>query len=407
MLPIAIYIHIPFCVQRCRYCDFNTFAGKQELIPAYLAALENEINQYHEVASEGSVQSIYFGGGTPSLIPAEGIKRIMKIIRQKYCVERNAEVTLEANPGTVNLEYLKRLREAGINRLSLGIQSLIDEELQLLGRIHTACEGSAIFNLARKAGFENISIDLIYGLPAQTTENFLHSLAEVIDLQPEHVSMYPLTLSDHVPLAKSILRGQITQLDDDQAATIYEKTSIVLNKAVYQQYEISNWAKRSSVNDLRSKHNLQYWHNLPYIGMGAGAHGFYHNYRLENVHRIRSYMDKISSRSRYAFPKMPAVSHFTKISLWDEIQETMMLGLRLTEEGVRSAAFYRRYGLPFEELFASQIHKLEQEKLIEWIDNYNPGIRLTEKGRLLGNLVFREFVGIDEPQNFKNQLNKQ
>lgn len=374
------------------------------MIPEYLEALENEIGQYRLAASECMVQSVYFGGGTPSLIHSEGIKKVLESVRGNFPVQSNSEITLEANPGTVDLGYLKRLRNAGINRLSLGIQSLNDAELQLLGRIHTAGEGVTIFNLARKAGFANVSVDLMYGLPDQTVESFMRSLTGVIDLQPEHISMYPLTLSDRVPLARMIDKGHIAQLDDDRTAEMYEKASEVLNAYEYQQYEISNWAMRSSTHDFRSKHNLQYWHNLPYLGIGAGAHGFFKNYRLENVHRIGSYIGKLSSKGQITFPGMPAVKKIDRIGLWEEIQETMMLGLRLTEEGIGSAAFNQRYHFSLEEIFARQIYKLEFEGLIERMNDHNPGIRLTKKGRLLGNLVFREFVGNEEPKNIIDRL---
>jgi oxygen-independent coproporphyrinogen-3 oxidase len=403
MQPIAIYIHIPFCIRRCLYCDFNTFADKQGLIPDYVKALENEIIQYGELFSGSQVQSIYFGGGTPSLIPAGKIKEILEVIKRYFSIQCNAEITLEANPGTVNHDYFNLIKKAGINRLSLGFQSLDDKELQLLGRIHTSSESSAIFSLARKAGFSNISIDLIYGLPNQKPEKFMQSLLGVVGLQPEHLSIYPLTLDERVPLAKMIRKGKVSVIDDDQTAEIYETASMHLEKSGYQQYEISNWAKKSTPYDFRSKHNLQYWHNMPYLGFGAGAHGFFQGYRLENVHLIDTYIQRQTDQENVTFPHLSAVKRVDEISSWEEVQETVMLGLRLTQDGIGSATFFERYHFDFEENFSDQIKELESEGLVEWVYDQERRLRLTKRGRLLGNLVFREFVGIEKPSDFEKR----
>lgn len=400
MQTISIYIHVPFCIRRCLYCDFNTFAGMEKLIPEYIQALAKEIGKYSIETDGMPVATIYLGGGTPSLIPLADLTALINLLQASYSLQPHAEITLEANPGTVDTEYLKGVKTAGVNRLSLGIQSLNDKELKMLGRIHSADEAKSITRFARIAGFDNINLDLIYGLPTQSVSDFLSTLHQAIDLQPEHFSLYALTLDEHVPLAEMIRSGKLPAIDNDLAADMYELATDELDKAGYHQYEISNWARRSDKQDVRSRHNLQYWHNLPYLGLGAGAHGSYDHYRVENVRGIKEFINLIENEKKDRYPHFPEIETMNQIGLWEEVQETMMLGLRLTDEGVGVEDFYNRYKRNFENIFEEQIKKLVQEGLVEWV---NPGglrLRLTRRGRLLGNRVFREFVGLPKPTWF-------
>jgi oxygen-independent coproporphyrinogen-3 oxidase len=391
--PLSIYLHIPFCVQRCGYCDFTTYAGKDSFIPAYVEALCNEIKTVTESIDEKMiVHTIFFGGGTPSLLSLGQFDSIFKILHACFSVNQDAEISLEANPGTINLEYLKGLRELGFNRLSLGAQSTNKDELQLLGRIHT-CED--IFNsvqAARVAGFNNLNLDLIFGLPGQILDKWKKSLAEVVILNPEHVSLYALSIEKGTSFGDLAERGLMEFPDPDMAADMYEWACEELDKAGYQQYEISNWAK---IN-YQCNHNLQYWRNRSYLGFGAGAHGYVNCLRVSNVLRIKEYINRNektsiveNARPIRKFPISPATVSKATISKRTSMQETLMLGLRLTREGVSDQAFYDRFEEGLMVIFKKDIIELQNLNLVEWCGD---SLRLTKRGRLLGNQVFMRFV---------------
>ncbi len=394
MRDLALYIHFPFCKKRCNYCDFNTFAGKEALTGEYCNALCQEIRMYADQASRYKAISIYLGGGTPSIVPIEQLNLVLRAVEECYPMVVDPEVTLEANPGTVNRDRFERYREMGINRISLGCQSFLDGELKLLGRIHTVEQNLIAFHAARQAGFRNINLDLIFGLPGQTLEDFRKTLLTVIALMPDHLSLYALTLEEHTPLFEMIRVGQVQQPDDDLVASMYELATEILEQNGFVQYEISNWARKSDGIDLRSRHNLQYWCERPYLGFGAGAHSFLKGYRFENAALIEQYIAKIHLMKRSDFPKMAPVISVSKIGKREQMQETMMLGLRLTEEGVGSSEFHRRFGLAMDQVFSREICKLSEAGLLEWVIlKKDKRLRLTKRGRLLGNRVFREFVG--------------
>lgn len=395
MQPYGVYLHIPFCTHRCGYCDFNTYAGLEDLVPAYCRALRAEIAWAASSAGRIPVCSVFFGGGTPSLLPAAEIERTLETLAGSFELQPDVEISLEANPGTVSAAYLQNLRTAGVNRISLGVQSAHPEELRLLERIHDYSDVTRAVAWVRRAGFDNLNLDLIFGLPEQPLENWQRTLELALGLAPEHFSLYALSLEHGTPFGAWSRRGLLSTPDPDRAADMYEWASDRLELAGYTQYEISNWAAGDPSGGLRAcRHNLQYWRNLPYLGFGAGAHGFAAGVRTANLLSPAAYIRRMSEASSgspglAAFPQTPAVQTAATIDRSAEIGETMMMGLRLVQEGVSDAAFRARFGQPLTDLFAAQIERLQLLGLLEW---HGDRLRLTRRGRLLGNRVFVEFI---------------
>jgi len=403
----SLYFHIPFCVHRCAYCDFNTYAGQEALIPAYVEALVSEIEAVGRSAPERlPVHTIFFGGGTPSLLSTEQFEKILSAVRDNFELRPvqdqhnrvttsvlTTEASLEANPGTVSLAFLQGLRQAGFNRMSLGVQSAHPVELRQLERIHDFYDVIESVKWARQAGFDNLNLDLIYGLPEQKLARWQETLRRAVDLGPDHLSLYALTIEAGTPFGRWAASGRLPIPDPDKAADMYEWASEYLQGQGYQQYEISNWAKAG----FQCRHNLQYWRNQPYLGFGAGAHGCAANFRIANVLRIRTFMERITTRKddgNAPFPMSPATATQQPISRKVEMQETMMLGLRLTQEGVSEEAFKERFGTEMRSEFEKEIHELLGLGLIECKrSGRERRIRLTPRGRLLGNQVFIRFVG--------------
>ncbi|MEE9188734.1 MAG: radical SAM family heme chaperone HemW, partial [Anaerolineales bacterium] len=272
MQPHSIYLHIPFCRHRCGYCDFNTYAGLDDLIPAYVQALCHEIQYLAEnCGRKPPIHTIFLGGGTPSILPAGEIEKIINQLNQDFNILEGIEITMEANPGRLTYDYLKSLYELGINRISLGMQSANPGELLLLERQHEFHQIANAVSLVRKAGFKNYNLDLIFGIPYQTLESWQLSLELGLSLGPDHLSLYSLTIEPGTPFEKLVTRGLLSEPDQDLSAEMYEWASEFLNERGFEQYEISNWARRDEVNGLLTcQHNLQYWRNLPYLGLGAG-----------------------------------------------------------------------------------------------------------------------------------------
>ncbi len=391
MVNYSLYLHIPFCQKRCYYCDFNTYAGMEQWMPQYTVALCTEIKQVADLAGEHlSVHTLFFGGGTPSLLSIPQLEAILATIDQGFSLQPGMEATLEANPGTVSLEYLKGLRKLGINRLSLGMQSANPEELTLLGRIHDTPEVIQAVKWTRQAGFDNLNLDLIFGLPFQTMELWQKSIELALRLKPEHLSLYALTVEQGTPFYRWTQRGLIPQPDDDLAADQYEWAGDRLEMEGFSQYEISNWARKDgNGNLLACRHNLQYWRTQPYLGFGAGAHGFASGVRTVNVPGIKAYILRCQNEKNGPFPSGPATVEQTPIDASTEMMETMMVGLRLVEEGIAYAGFKERFHTSLEEAFGKQIQKLSGQGLLESAEGR---VRLTKRGRLLGNRVFMEFV---------------
>ncbi len=391
----SLYFHIPFCRQRCYYCDFNTYAGMERWMPDYTAALCKEIEQVAGRAPERlTAHTLFFGGGTPSLLDLEKIDAILGTVRRFFNLTDDLEASLEANPGTVSLDYLQGLRRLWINRLSFGMQSANPEELRLMGRIHDTSEVIQSVKWARQAGFDNLNLDLIFGLPSQTLEKWQASVELALGLNPEHLSMYALTVEEGTPFFKWTERGLMPQPDDDLAADCYEWAGSRLEEAGFIQYEISNWARNGmdaegSETIKACRHNLQYWRCLPYLGFGAGAHGFAGGIRTANVRPIPAYVTRCKAGQAAGFPVGPAAAEINPIDNRTAMQETMMVGLRLVDEGVSFSRFEERFHTSLEAAFGKEIHKLTGQGLLEVTGDR---VRLTKSGRLLGNRAFMEFV---------------
>ena len=389
--PHSVYIHVPFCHHRCAYCDFNIYANQAALHEAYVQAVAEEIAATASRVGRARVPTIYFGGGTPSLLPAELIGGLLTAMRTFFEVDDAAEITLEANPATLDASskmqnagdrvYFERLRTLGVNRLSLGVQSSHDDELHLLRRGHTFDDAVATYQAAREAGFENINLDLIYGLPDQSLARWRTTVQRVIDLKPEHISAYSLQVEDGTALFNWVRDGKVPEPQDEVVAEMYEVSQAMLAEAGFEHYEISNWARKGQ-SDYRSRHNLVYWRNEPYFGFGCGAHSSHAGQRYWNVLKPRDYIAAIETRGE-------AVAERETIERSLEIGETMMLGLRLIDEGIDRAQFADRFGVELTDVYGSVIARLVNQGLIE---NLPERIRLTARGRLLGNRVFAEFL---------------
>lgn len=396
----GVYVHIPFCLQRCTYCDFNTYTGLLSLEEQYVSALTYEAALRAERAADIRAKTVYFGGGTPSLLTAESVSTIVQVVRRQMRLPWRAEVTLEANPGTVDAASLAELREAGVNRLSFGVQSCHSQELVMLGRIHTWDEAVNSYRLARRAGFAEISLDLMYGLPGQTLADWETTLEKTLALEPEHLSLYALTLEHGTPLAEALALHSVPTPDPDLAADMYEMASERLHAAGFWQYEISNWARGTvPASDLWalppdgrtegigahiSQHNLLYWRNQSWIGLGAGAHSWFRGRRWSNYPHPRVYINAMRSGRLRGFDD-------SVLSPRTVQGETMMMGLRLAE-GVAAARFHDAFGVRLEDVYAPVLKQFSDIGLISWDGER---VRLTTRGRLLGNQVFAAFL-LDE-----------
>jgi oxygen-independent coproporphyrinogen-3 oxidase len=400
MQAFSIYLHIPFCTHRCGYCDFNTYAGIEDLIPDYVSALCQEVRLAGEAAGERlPVYTIFFGGGTPSLLPPAQIERILQALDRSFSILAGSEISLEANPGTLSLPYLRSLSGLGINRLSLGMQAAQPEALRLLERQHGYPEVVHSVAWARQAGFHNLNLDLIFGLPYQDLEGWRQSLEYGLLLEPEHLSLYALTLEHGTPLAHWVARGLLSEPDADLAADMYEWSSERLAQAGFYQYEISNFAHLNGEGgSWACRHNLQYWRSLPYLGFGAGAHGFAAGTRTANILSPKAYVERCLALSqpdpgaRTAFPITPATVSAQPVKRKSAMGEFMMMGLRLTVEGVSHAEFHRRFGVQLEEVYEREVEELLALKLLERAGVGGDILRLTPGGRLLGNQAFIRFI---------------
>ena len=394
----SLYIHIPFCRHRCSYCDFNTYGGLDGLILQYMAALRQEIAWAGQAPGEKlPVHTIFLGGGTPSLIPARELALLLEACDRYYAVQPGAEISLEANPGTVTLASLKDLRQAGFNRISLGMQSANAIDLALLERQHDTLDVIRAVEWARQAGFSNLNLDLIYGLPAQPLERWQETLETALALQPEHFSLYALSIEHGTPFRKWLEHGLVSAPNDDLAADMFEWACERLEAAGYGHYEISNWGKRVDGETLACRHNLQYWRNLPYFGLGAGAHGYVNGVRTANQRGVKAYIQSIAKNQPVGFPGGAAAETSLPVDRWTAMQEHMMVGLRLLDEGVSDARFSQRFGVTLKQAFPKQIQQLEQKGLLEWAGDGSDVLRLSQRGWLLGNQVFSEFVAVEEP----------
>ena len=372
-MELELYIHIPFCVRKCNYCDFLSFPGKEEALEKYCKALEKEIKAS---ATDIPVKSIFIGGGTPSLLLPGQLLSLFSCLRKHFCIRKEAEISIEANPGTLNEEKLLAFREAGINRLSIGLQSTDDECLRRLGRIHTRKQFEENYELARKTGFSNINIDLMSGLPGQTISGYKDTLDIVTGLEPEHISSYSLILEEGTPFYES---DKIREMlpEEETEREMYEITKEILGKKGYERYEISNYAKKGR----ECVHNLGYWDGVPYLGLGLGASSFYQGARFSNENNLQKYLENpyipFSNREDYFEPDQKEL-----------MEDYMIFGLRKMR-GVSVSEFEKRFGKTMETVYGDVIQRYLNMGLLALGKDR---LKLTDAGIDVSNRIFEDFL---------------
>jgi oxygen-independent coproporphyrinogen III oxidase len=389
----SLYLHIPFCDTKCSYCDFNSYAGLESLIPAYTAALCRELRLWAERHVTGRVPTVFFGGGTPSLTPLREMQAILETLGSSYRLDHDAEISLEANPGTVDAAYLRVLRLLGINRLSLGVQSFDDTELRALDRIHSAAQAAEALSAARVAGFENVNLDLIYGLAGQTLAGWKRNVIRALSLRPEHLSLYALTVEEGTALFSAVRRGTAPSPDPDLQADMYELAQELLASAGYEQYEISNWAQPG----YACRHNLVYWRNGRWLGLGAGGHSSIGGYRFSDARSPQAYIDRVEETAKAGAQSAgdePIFAGMRQV-VWNEavdnamaMSDTIILGLRLIE-GVSPEEFRSRHGRDLMSVFGEPIRECQDLRLLTFEDGR---LRLTRSALLLANEVFTRLL---------------
>ena len=380
----GIYVHVPFCINKCPYCDFYS-TTEISLLPAYTEAVVKEIKK--TVAPAIPFDSIYFGGGTPSLLEPIQIRSILGAVYKQFDVLPDCEITLEVNPGTISSAGLCEYRAAGVNRITIGVQSFSDENLRFLGRIHSTEDARHAVFLARQAGFDNLGLDLIYGLPAQRVESWIRDLEEAVNFKPEHVSCYMLTYESGTRLDIRRKQGRFVPLDEDGAQILFETTPTFLSARGYDGYEISNFARIDAAafqikNKYRSRHNQKYWTGAPYLGFGPAAHSYMDQCRSWNIKSIGRYIESIRQG------KSP-VAEKEILTTEQQMIETVYLGLR-TAAGIDILAFERRFNTGFYRLFGETIYRFKSQQLIETTQSR---CFLSPKGLMVSDAVAGCFAG--------------
>ena len=385
MNELGIYIHIPFCKQKCYYCDFISFANKEEYIKKYIQALLKEIvevsKEYNNMQKENKkeITTIYIGGGTPSFIDEKYIEEILNKIKQEFKMSKDVEITIEVNPGTADEDKLKKYNQIGINRISIGLQSTKNEILKQIGRIHTYEQFLETYNLSRKNNIKNINVDLMLGLPNQTIEDLNESVEKVIKLNPEHISIYSLIIEENTVIEKQIQEGKIELPTEEIERQMYWNVKNRLEKENYIHYEISNFSKK----DQQSKHNLNCWNQEEYIGLGLAAHSYINNKRYCNTDNIKEYIENIENNNYENNRQICEIQNEE-----EKMKEYMLLGLRKID-GVNIQKFKNKFSKNPIYVFRKELEKLVNEELIQ-IDLNN--IQLTRKGLDFANIVWEEFV---------------
>jgi oxygen-independent coproporphyrinogen-3 oxidase len=386
MSPHSLYIHIPFCAIKCSYCAFNTYTHLNHLIEPFVQALIRELQILAHSQPELPLHTVYIGGGTPSLLTVNQLSRILSAIRAEFVLDSAAEISMESNPSDLHIDYLSALRLIGITRLSIGMQSANQTELDLFARRHDFESVIRAVESARLAGFDNVNLDLIYGIPHQTLPDWETTLSAFLKLDVEHVSLYALGLEDGTSLKAWVESGRLPHPDDDLTADMYDLATAMLNSAGYDQYEISNWSRAGR----ECRHNLQYWRNLPYPGVGPGAHGYAGGVRYSTILSPQRYIKALIENTKsFVFPRTPATDSATVVERDAEIVETLIMGLRLTREGISRRIFRDRFGIDLLDLHGEVIQRYVQLGLV-YVDDET--VRITQAGRLLSSALFREFV---------------
>lgn len=380
---LELYIHIPFCVKKCAYCDFLSGPASNQQIEEYVQALIEEIRYYKEFVKKYEVSTVFWGGGTPSLLTGEQMKALMEALGQTFFIRQNAEITMEANPGTVTVEKLLACQKAGINRISFGLQSVNNEELKMLGRIHTYEEFLESYEAARKAGFQNINVDLISAIPKQTVSSWEQTLQTIISLQPEHISAYSLIVEEGTTFAKLYGEGckleHLLPMEEDERR-MYERTEELLREAGYHRYEISNYAKEG----YECQHNLGYWERKEYLGLGLGASSLIEETRFHNTDEMEEYL-------RDANNPILLRREQEKLDRQEQMEEFVFLGLRKIR-GIQEEKFAEMFGEDIWDCYGRNLERVIKEGLLEREEGV---LRLTRKGIDVSNYVFYEILSDD------------
>lgn len=392
---ISLYVHVPFCLTKCPYCDFNTYQGIESQFGDFLTAVTEEIAAWATALCRPTVNTIFLGGGTPSYLPAGDVGRILEAIAANYTVRAGAEITAECNPNDLSDARCVELRAAGINRVSIGVQSMDNGLLAMLGRRHDAEEAAAALHICRRAGFDNISLDLMYGLPQQTLAQWQDTVTRTLALSPEHLSLYSLTLEEGTALRRWVEQGRLPEPDTDLAADMYDCARAALADAGYHHYEISNWSRLGR----ESEHNLAYWRNLQWLGVGPGAHSSLVGCRFWTVRSPRDYARRAQQWAEMAaswveaseerIRGVPTVDDLEVIDEATAAAETMFLGLRLLD-GMDVAAASERVGIDLLARYETELAELTADGLLVWESDGR--LRLAEEAYLVANQVFTRFL---------------
>lgn len=371
---LMLYIHIPFCIKKCNYCDFNSYNLDLTQKKRYLEDLKKEMQMYK---TKEEISSVFIGGGTPSILTPQELEELFKNIKENFEINKDAEITVECNPGTLTLDKLKTMKEIGVNRLSIGLQAVQENHLKYIGRIHTYEEFLKNYNDAISVGFKNINVDLMYNLPNQTTKDWIETLEIVGKLEPKHISAYSLILEEGTELYSMYEQSKFELNDEDTDIEMYRYTIDFLKTKGYHQYEISNYSKEG----YECEHNIGYWRCDHYIGIGAGASGYLEDNRYNNVESLEEYHNMVTDG------KKPIVNN-EELSVKDSIEEKIFMGLRMNE-GIKYEDFKKQFNIDFANVYSEQIKVLSKRKLIK---ESKVGIELTQKGREISNSVFVEFI---------------
>lgn len=374
MKTIGLYIHIPFCLKKCNYCDFNSFEAV-EFIYDYLLALKKEISSLKGCGY--TVKTLYIGGGTPTILNCDQLVSLFKTLYESIDIAHYTEITIEANPGTLSRDKLILLKAMGVNRLSIGLQAYQNRLLKIMGRIHTVEDFEKNFDTARSVGYDNINVDLIFGLPYQKVEDFKHTIRRILSLSPEHISCYALSVEEGTEFYRWQEKGELPLPSEEDERAMYYEAIDAFTRQGYNHYEISNFA----VYGRESKHNMVYWTYKDYLGIGAGAHSFLNNERFYNHSSIPVYIKSITKSAN-------AVAHIEPISAEEQQAEYCFLGLRLLE-GLDKKHFYQRFGREITQVYGKAIVKLKEQGLLE---ENRQKLRLTAQGLDFANAVFAEFL---------------
>ena len=369
--PIGLYVHVPFCVSKCAYCDFASYAGREADIPRYVDAVVQEITRRGAETGHPKADTIFLGGGTPSLLDEFQVTRILNALFEAFPIEQCAEITCECNPGTLTMPFAQALRKAGVNRLSMGAQARQTRLLQMIGRIHNWEKVIVSVEIARKAGFDNINLDLMLGLPSQTAADVRETLEAAIALSPTHLSCYGLMVEEGTPICRDITAGKLALPDEEMDRDMYELARQTLAEHGFHQYEISNFAREG----YECRHNVGCWTRVPYLGFGCAAHSFFEECRIMNPSKLDAYLADEEPKTE-------------QISKEKARFESMMLGLRMTR-GVRDEDFTRMHGMSIREAFGEKLDKPIGDGLLQW---HEGALRLTRLGMDLENSVLVDLM---------------